>query len=196
MNHLAPVILASQSPRRKQLLEWAELSFDIIVEPTTEDFPASIPVKEVPVFIAKNKALAVQGVINNKYPHFIDRKIIAADTVVVIDDTIIGKPLDEAAAINIISKLSGRVHQVITGVVIINKDKLISFAETTLVKFHVLTEEQIRFYVEKYKPYDKAGAYAIQEWIGVIGIEKIEGDFYNVMGLPVSRVVQELQKMQ
>lgn len=196
MNLITPVILASQSPRRKQLLEWAEVPFDIVVEPTAEDFPATMPIEQVPVFIAKNKALAVQELILKKYPSFNNRKIIAADTVVVIDNTIIGKPIDESDAVSIISKLSGRQHEVITGVVIICNHKIISFAETTKVKFHELTEEQIKFYVQKYQPFDKAGAYAIQEWVGVIGIEKIEGDFYNVMGLPVSRVVQELKKLE
>ena len=111
---------------------------------------------------------------------------------VVLENEIIGKPTDRENAINILQSLSGKRHAVITGVVILINNKEIAFADTTYVTFHALTQEEIVFYVEKYKPYDKAGAYAIQEWIGVIGIESIEGDFYNVMGLPVSRVVKAL----
>lgn len=182
------IILASQSPRRKQLLEWAEIAFDIIVPETDEAFPPQMPVAEVPVFIARNKARAVQQLCGNKIT-------VAADTVVVLDNRIIGKPEDAAAAVQILTALSGRKHQVITGVVIRKGDKEIAFADTTEVWFHPLTREQIVFYVEKYRPLDKAGAYAIQEWIGVVGIKCISGDFYNVMGLPVSRVVQALKYM-
>lgn len=120
--------------------------------------------------------------------------ILAADTVVVLDNKIIGKPANREEAIAILTALSGREHKVITGVVLLNGKEEISFSDTTRVVFHPLTQEQIRFYVDKYKPYDKAGAYAIQEWIGVTGIKSIEGDFYNVMGLPVSRVVNALKK--
>jgi septum formation protein len=186
------IILASQSPRRKQLLEWAEIPFEIIVHPTDESYPENMPVPEVPVHIALHKAKAVQQLLNG------DQKqttILAADTVVVLGDTIIGKPKDREDAVNILTSLSGREHKVITGVVILNNENVIAFADTTSVLFHELSAEQISFYVDKYKPYDKAGAYAIQEWIGVVGIKKVEGDFYNVMGLPVSRVVQELDKL-
>ena len=120
--------------------------------------------------------------------------IIAADTIVVLGNEIIGKPADREHAIKILSQLSGQKHQVITGVVITDHRNEIAFSDITDVWFHELSQEQISFYVDKYKPYDKAGAYAIQEWIGVIGIKNIRGDFYNVMGLPVSRVVQELKK--
>jgi len=183
------IILASQSPRRKQLLEWAEVPFEIIVQPTDEDFPPGMPVNDVPVFIARNKALAVrqQLAAEQQLP------ILAADTVVVLRDTIIGKPKDREDAIAILQSLSGQVHTVITGVVLLNGQQEVSFADATEVAFHQLTDEQIKYYVDHYKTYDKAGAYAIQEWIGVIGIKSVKGDFYNVMGLPVSRVVQELK---
>jgi septum formation protein len=183
------IILASQSPRRKQLLEWAELKFSIIVANTDEDFPATIPLIEVPVFIAKQKAKVVQEKISDN-----SKIIIAADTIVVLDNNIIGKPLNRQEAINSLLLLSNKTHQVITGVVITKGDEEISFSETTDVEFHELKEDQIEFYVDEYKPYDKAGGYAIQEWIGVVGIKKITGDFYNVMGLPISRVIQELEK--
>lgn len=121
--------------------------------------------------------------------------ILAADTIVVLNNEIIGKPKDRDDAINILSRLSGHEHLVVTGVVILHNEREISFADTTSVRFHPLTHEQIEFYVDKYKPYDKAGAYAIQEWIGVVGIKSVHGDFYNVMGLPVSRVVRALQDL-
>ena len=185
------IILASQSPRRKQLLEWAEVDFDILVQPTDESFPAGMPVEIVPVHIARNKAVAI-----SEHPSFIkydsSQPILAADTIVVLNNTVIGKPGNRKEAIEILSSLSGQKHLVITGVVLKRGEKEIAFADTTAVWFHALTQKEIEFYVDKYHPYDKAGAYAIQEWIGVIGIRRIEGDFYNVMGLPVSRVVQAL----
>lgn len=182
------IILASQSPRRKQLLQWAEIDFDVAVSGTDETFPENLPIENVPVFIARNKAKAVQQKMD------IDKIILAADTIVVLDETIISKPVDRNDAIKILQTLSGKKHHVITGVVILKGSEEISFHDITEVEFHPLNDEQIIFYVDKYKPYDKAGAYAIQEWIGVVGIKSIKGDFYNVMGLPVSRVVQALNK--
>jgi septum formation protein len=177
------IVLASQSPRRKQLLEWAEIDFDVIVKETDESWPAGLATEEIPIHIARNKAWVVKKELND------NSTIIAADTVVVLNNEIINKPKDRAEAIQILSRLSGNKHLVITGVVIIKEDKEIAFADITEVWFHELSTAQIEFYVDKYKPYDKAGAYAIQEWIGVTGIKSINGDFYNVMGLPVSRVV-------
>ncbi len=184
------IVLASRSPRRKQLLEWAEIEFDVIVRETSEDFPQEMPVEEVPVFIARNKAIAVRDDLSH------ERIILAADTIVVLNNTVINKPTDEEDAVRMLSGLSGNQHSVITGVVILKGTHEISFADITHVRFHSLTYDEIRFYVQKYKPYDKAGAYAIQEWIGVVGIESIDGDFYNVMGLPVSRVVRELKQFE
>jgi septum formation protein len=188
-------ILASQSPRRKALLEWAELPFEIIVSDAKEDYPSNLSMEEVPVFIAKNKAAAVKEKIIQDKGEIHNTCIIAADTVVVLDETIIGKPIDKAEAMASLQKLSGRVHQVITGVVVLYNEKEIAFSELTQVEFHPLTKEQIEFYVDKYKPYDKAGAYAIQEWIGVVGIKNIQGDFYNVMGLPVSKLLQKIKQL-
>ena len=187
---MAAFILASGSPRRKQLLEWAEVDFEICVQPTDESFPPNLSPAEAAVYIAQGKAAAVQNFFKTPCP------VIAADTIVVIDNEIIGKPKDREDAIGILKKLSGRVHTVITGVVIQDKEQTISFSDSTEVEFHPLQEDQIQFYIDKYKPYDKAGAYAIQEWIGVVGIKRITGDFYNVMGLPVSRVVQTLEKFR
>ncbi len=180
------IILASQSPRRKQLLQWAEVSFDIIIQATDESYPPHLPADEIAIHIARNKALAIEQLHHPALP------ILAADTIVVLNDEIIGKPASREDAIKILGKLSGQKHEVITGVVILNDGKEIAFADITEVEFHPLSIAQIEFYVDKYQPYDKAGAYAIQEWIGVTGIKSINGDFYNVMGLPVSRVVQAL----
>jgi septum formation protein len=186
---MANFLLASQSPRRKQLLEWAEIDFEIMVHPTDESYPEGLIPKDVAIHIAVEKARAVLPLANGK-------TVIAADTIVVLGNEIIGKPKDREDAIAILSKLSGQHHKVITGVSILKNEKEVSFADVTDVEFHSLTKEQLTFYVDKYKPYDKAGAYAIQEWIGVIGIKRITGDFYNVMGLPVSRVVQALEQFK
>lgn len=186
---MSRIILASQSPRRRQLLEWAEIPFEVVAKETDERFPPGLTPPEIPVYIARNKALVIQQ--QRK-----DDIILAADTVVVLNDHIIGKPVHREEAVSILLALSGEKHQVITGVVIRKGERETAFADITEVWFHDLTVEQIEFYVDKYKPYDKAGAYAIQEWIGVIGIKSVNGDFYNVMGLPVSRVVRELEKFR
>ena len=184
------IILASQSPRRKQLLEWAEIPLEIVVSDTDETYPADLPIEEVPVFIARKKAMAVKQILRDN-----ERIILAADTIVVLEDKVIGKPRERDEAIDILRSLSGKKHRVITGVVLLGNNTEVSFSDTTDVIFHPLTDEQIIFYVDHYQPYDRAGAYAIQEWIGVVGIQAIHGDFYNVMGLPVSRVIQELNKI-
>lgn len=189
------IILASQSPRRKQLLEWAEIPFKVVVQPTDEHFPADMPVEEVPIHIAANKALAVSQYLKDQQAWDPAQVILAADTIVVLGEEVINKPADRAEAIAILGRLSGKAHRVITGVVLLQGTTQQSFSVTTHVQFHPLSTEQIAFYVDKYQPYDKAGAYAIQEWIGVTGIASITGDFYNVMGLPVSTVVQALHKM-
>lgn len=185
------IILASGSPRRKMLLEWAEVNFEIIVSHTDESFSTTLSPPEIAISIAQKKAQAVLKALGQDNPEAI---IIAADTIVVLDNEIIGKPSDRGNAIEIIQKLSGKSHQVITGVNIRDNEKDIHFHDTTEVVFHELTNEQIVHYVDQYKPYDKAGAYAIQEWIGVIGIRSINGDFYNVMGLPVNKVMKVLKE--
>ena len=202
------IVLASGSPRRKQLLEWAEVPFDILVSETTESWPPGLSVAEVPVHIARNKALAVKAALTAVPPSVArglpqampapgvaaGRVILAADTVVVLGEEIIGKPRDRADAVDILSRLAGQKHEVITGVVLLKGEEELSFADRTAVWFHDLSLAEIEGYVDRYEPYDKAGAYAIQEWIGVVGIRRIEGDFYNVMGLPVSRVVRALRQ--
>lgn len=184
------VILASQSPRRKQLLEWAEVPFEIVVKETDEHFPPGIEPEDVAVYIARNKALAVQKDTGD------NKIILAADTIVVLGENIIGKPVHREDAISMLLALSGEKHRVVTGVVLLKGDQEISFADVTEVEFHTITIDEIEFYVDKYRPFDKAGAYGIQDWIGVVGIKSINGDFYNVMGLPVSRVVKTLQQIK
>lgn len=183
------IILASGSPRRKQLLELAQIPFEVMVSNVDEIFPAEFTPAQVAMHIAENKAVAVQKNKTNGEA----QTIIAADTVVVLENEILGKPVDREDAVKMLSKLSGKTHKVITGVCILSVEKKIIFAEETEVEFLSLAKDQIEYYVDHFKPYDKAGAYAIQEWIGAVGIKLIKGDFYNVMGLPVSRVVVELK---
>ena len=181
------LVLASQSPRRKQLMEMAELQFEIIIADVDETNPPGMPGAEVPAFLARKKATAIQHLAT-------DAIIIAADTVVLLDHHILGKPKDYDDAFAILKQLSGRMHTVVTGVCIRSKVKEKCFSTTTQVYFRPLTDQQIIHYITKYQPYDKAGAYAIQEWIGVTGIEKINGDYYNVMGLPIGEVIIVLQE--
>lgn len=189
------IILASGSPRRKQLLQLAEIPFDVIVAETDETYPGNLSSSEIAIHIAENKALAVQVKLQLQHnPH--GQTIISADTIVVLDNELIAKPEGREDAVQILMKLSGKKHKVITGVCILSGYKKNCLAEETEVEFHTLSLSQIEHYVDFYKPYDKAGAYAIQEWIGAIGIKSIKGDFYNVMGLPVSRVIKELNEIQ
>ena len=193
---MQPLILASQSPRRQMLLTWADVPFEVIVSDSDETYPASLDLNEVPVYIAKNKAQAVYEKIILSYPQHMNKNIVAADTIVVLEGNVLGKPANKAEAIASLTALSGKTHRVITGVVLRYQGKEYSFSETTLVTFNTLTLAQIEYYVENYKPYDKAGGYAIQEWIGVVGIHSIEGDFYNVMGLPVSKLLQKIKQLE
>ena len=185
------IVLASASPRRKTLLEWAEMPFIVMPSHVDESFPSSMEPEEASIFIARRKSDAVLGSDAYLRQHR-GVPILAADTMVVLDGEIIGKPGNRAEAVAILSKLSGRVHRVVTGVAIMDGSKECLFHDVTEVEFHSLTSSEISHYVDRYKPFDKAGAYAIQEWIGVVGIRRINGDFYNVMGLPVSRVLSVL----
>jgi septum formation protein len=188
------IILASGSPRRKQLLELAEIPFDVMISEIAESYPTKLSFQQIALHIACNKALAVQQKLdtdNNRNEY----TILAADTIVVLENEVIGKPVDRQNAVDLLSKLSGKTHKVITGVCILSGADKKLFSEETEVAFHELSINQIEYYIDHYKPYDKAGAYAIQEWIGAVGIKSIKGDFYNVMGLPVSRVVVELAGM-
>jgi septum formation protein len=183
------IILASQSARRKQLLEWADIDFTVIVQETDESYSDGLTPPEVAQHIAKNKALAVQKITPT------NAVIIAADTIVVFNNEIIGKPSNTEAAIATLTKLADNTHHVITAVHILYNSQEIMFVNITQVTFNPLTNQQIAYYVNKYQPFDKAGAYGIQEWLGVVGIKEIKGDFYNVMGLPINNVVQALTQL-
>jgi len=183
----AKIILASQSPRRKQLMEMAELEFEVLVADVDETNPPGMPGEQVPEFLARKKADAVSHLVS-------DAIVVAADTVVLLDHHILGKPTDAAHAKQILQQLSGRMHKVVTGVCVRKGAKEVCFSTTTEVYFRSLSERQIEHYISHYKPFDKAGAYAIQEWIGVTGIEKINGDYYNVMGLPIGELILILNR--
>jgi septum formation protein len=168
------------------------MKFDVLSRETPEVYPEGMSMEEIPVYVARQKALIVQTLeLYKRYESHMP--ILAADTIVILDGKILGKPDTKDEAISMLLELSGKKHTVITGVVILSNDREVSFSDTTEVEFHQIDPEDIHYYVEKYLPLDKAGAYAIQEWIGVIGIKSITGDFYNVMGLPISRVLQSLR---
>jgi septum formation protein len=180
------IILASKSPRRKELIEELGLHFEVLAFDTDESFPPDMPVSEVPVFLAEQKAAPFEGRVDNK------SLVITADTIVHIDGKILGKPANYDDAFRMLRLLSGKWHQVTTGVCILTKEKRKSFSAVTRVLFKELTDEEIDFYISNYKPFDKAGAYGIQEWIGFIAVEQIEGSYFNVMGLPVQQLYEEL----
>lgn len=181
------LLLASKSPRRHELLKMLEIPFKIVtVKDVEETFPSSLPPEEVPGYLSKLKAKAYMPNLNS------EDILLTADTIVLLDNEILGKPTSLEDAKNMLCKLSGRKHKVITGVTISNKAKSVTFSSVTDVYFSILTNEAIDFYVDNFQPMDKAGAYGIQEWIGAIGIQRIDGSFYNVMGLPIHRLYKEL----
>ncbi len=186
INSLSP-ILASKSPRRQYLLQEAGISFESIIQDVEEIYPSTMDIKAVPEYLAKLKIIEMA----KQYPN---RLIISADTVVVLNNAIFGKPKDEKDAEAMLQKLSGNMHEVISGVCFAYNNTFYSFSETTKVHFKALTNEDISFYVKTHKPLDKAGSYGIQEWIGYVGVEKIEGCFYNVMGLPVAKTISHIDK--
>lgn len=184
------IVLASSSPRRKQILEWADIPFEIRTKEIDERFNPELDLRSAVADVARRKAQAIlEGVTS-------DTIVLAADTVVVLDNQVIGKPKSREDAIDILTRLQDRTHQVITGVALVKGTQELLFSDITEVTFHPLTPRQIVYYVDQYQPFDKAGSYAIQEWIGVVGIKNINGDFYNVMGLPVSRILQEIRKLR
>jgi septum formation protein len=180
-------ILASQSPRRQQLLKELIPNFEVIPIDVDETFPSHLRGDEIALFLSELKAKAFS---NKRLTE--DTIVITADTIVWQDGEVLSKPTDFEDAERILQKLSGNMHEVITGVTFRTKNKLKTFSSTTKVYFKELTKEEIHYYIKNYKPYDKAGAYGIQEWIGFIGIEKIEGSYFNVVGLPVQKLYTEL----
>jgi septum formation protein len=180
------LILASNSPRRKQLLAEAAFEFSVEALPTDESFPDTLPTEEVAAYISREKAEAFRGI----RPEHI---ILTADTVVIADHQILAKPIDQSDAFRMLRVLSGRSHEVVTAVSILSDDSIQTVSDSATVYFRELADSEITYYIEQYKPFDKAGSYGIQEWIGMVGIEKIEGSFYTIMGLPVHIVYQLLR---
>jgi len=181
------IILASQSPRRKELLSLLDLEFTVEVKSIDEIFPKDLNTSKVAEYLAELKASAFTNIKD-------DQVIITADTVVILNDTILGKPKDKAEATEMLHRLSNRSHEVITGVCLKSAQKTSTFSSSTKVYFRDLTDTEIDYYIENYKPYDKAGSYGIQEWIGAIGITKIEGSYFNVVGLPIQELNEQLKK--
>lgn len=182
------IVLASKSPRRKELLGMLDIPFEIKVkEGIDESYPADMPAIEVPEFLSRLKGNAYAEDIKG------NEMVITADTIVILDGHIFGKPFDEEDAIEMLIQLQGRTHTVASGVCIATKEKIVSFTASTAVTFASLSREEATWYVEKYKPLDKAGAYGIQEWIGCAAVASIDGSFYNVMGLPVHQLYNVLK---
>ena len=183
------IILASNSSRRKELLAGIDVNFDVrVIRDIDESYPASLPTKDIAEYISRKKATVYRQQMAS------DELIITADTIVVLDSEVMGKPHDEADASRMLHELSGRTHQVITGVTLTTIDRQRSFSVETDVTFKSLTDEEINYYIQHYKPYDKAGAYGIQEWIGHIGVTALKGSYFNVMGLPVQRIYEALRQ--
>jgi septum formation protein len=185
MNFNRPLILASSSPRRQYLMKEAGFTFSTHAPDIDESFPAQLAVTLVPKYLAEKKAKVFEDIIT-------DEVVIASDTVVILKDEILNKPLNRKEAIDMLSKLSGQTHTVITAVCLFSKEKTDCFDDHTEVTFKTLTQEEIEYYVDNYKPYDKAGAYGAQDWIGLVAIEKIHGSYFTVMGMPMHLVYRHL----
>ncbi len=183
------IILASKSPRRSQLLGEAGFQFEIKTKDVNEAYPDELPIGKVAPWLAEKKALECADFLQED-----DQILLAADSVVILDGHIYGKPTDYQDAVRILSALSGREHEVVTGVCLLSKSKKRVFADSSFVSFDALSQEEIRYYLDVYAPFDKAGAYAIQEWIGLCKISKIRGTYTNIMGLPMELVYKELSQ--
>ena len=182
------IILASASPRRKELLAGLDLDFEVkVVKGVSENYPKTLRAEEVPQYISREKAAAYQVAD--------DELLLTADTVVIVDNTILGKPHDADDARRMLRLISGRTHQVVTGVTLTTAKAQKTFGVSTDVTFRQLTDDEIDYYIAHYRPFDKAGAYGIQEWIGYVGVTSIHGSYYNVMGLPVQRIYQEIMEI-
>lgn len=181
------IILASRSPRRQQLLHELGLKFDVVIKEYNEVYPEGLNGEQIACYVAHNKAKSFINEISD------NEIVIAADTIVWCNDQVLGKPVNRADAISILKEISGKTHEVITGVSLLSRTKELTFSESTKVTFEVLTLDEINYYIDEFKPYDKAGAYGIQEWIGIIACSHIDGSYFNVVGLPVQRLYKELQ---
>ena len=182
------IILASHSPRRQQLLNELGLRFEVVVRNWTEKYPGYLKGEKIALYVATEKAKTFQSEIKD------NEIVIAADTIVWCNNKVLDKPAGRDDAKKILREISGNTHEVITGVCLLSSEKLTSFYSSTKVTFTELTDEEIKYYIDNFSPYDKAGAYGIQEWIGIAACSHIEGSYFNVMGLPVQQVYQELQK--
>lgn len=184
------VVLASNSPRRKELLSGLDIDYEVrVIDGIDESYPDNLSGEEIPQYISRKKAGAYEAEMKP------DELIITADTIVWVGGEVLGKPEDAEAAKAMLRCLSGRTHQVITGVTLLTASLKKTFAAVSEVTFDMLTEEEIAYYVERYRPTDKAGAYGIQEWIGYVGVSSLKGSYFNVMGLPVQRLYKELEKL-
>ena len=183
------IILASNSPRRKELLAGLDVQFEVRIIPgIDESYPETLPTMEIAEYIAQKKAKAYRETMAD------DELIITADTIVVLDDKVLGKPKDAEEARCMLHALSGKTHQVVTGVVLTTKELQKHFSVVSNVTFKTLSDNEIDYYVDTYKPMDKAGAYGIQEWIGYVGVTRLEGSYFNVMGLPVQRIYEAMKE--
>ncbi|MFT5886934.1 MAG: septum formation protein [Arcticibacterium sp.] len=181
-----PLILGSGSPRRQEIMQNAGFNFSVLIKPTDETFPESMDVHEIPVFLAKQK-LSEFG------EEFNDKIVLCADTVVILNGQVLNKPADENEAKEMLQKLSGHKHTVVTGVAYKVSDTVSCFSDTCLVHFSKLTDAEIDYYIKTCRPMDKAGAYGIQDFIGMVGVRSLEGSFYTVMGLPIHKVYEHLK---
>ena len=184
---IKPLILASNSPRRQQLMRDAGFEFTVKVKDTEEDFPKTMPAVEVPAYLARKKAEAFREELNHEI-------ILTADTIVVIDNDILNKPKDASEASQMLRKLSGKQHQVITGVCVMTQENTETFIDVANVFFRELTDFEIEYYIKTCRPFDKAGAYGVQDFIGMVGIPRMEGSYFTVMGLPIHKVYEVLSK--
>lgn len=191
MNNSYKIILASNSPRRKELLEGVDIPFEVrVIDGIDESYPDTLPTKDIAEYISKKKAVAYRQTMAS------DELVITADTIVVLGSQVMGKPHNTDEACSMLRQLSGKTHQVITGVTLTAMERQVSFSVETDVTFKVLSDEEIEYYVSHYRPFDKAGAYGIQEWIGHIGVTGMSGSYFNVMGLPVQRIYEALKTIQ
>lgn len=188
MDRNLKLILGSGSPRRKELLGGLDLAFSVDTENNfVEQYPTGLEAQQVPLYLAEGKSQGFHRELAE------NEVLITADTVVIVDGKVLGKPHSRREAVEMLKALSGRCHEVVTAVVLRSPRKQLAFSDSTKVHFAALSDDAIDYYIDRYKPFDKAGAYGIQEWIGYAGITSIEGSFYNVMGLPVHRIYQELK---
>ncbi len=183
------IVLASKSPRRQELLKGIGVDFTILTKEVDESFPSKLPLIDVAPFLSLKKAKAFEDA---ELPE--NYMVITADTVVIVENEILGKPKDRDDAVRMMNLLSGKVHKVVTGVTVRTKDKTKTFSVTSKVTFETLDNQEIDYYIDNFRPYDKAGAYGVQEWIGYIGVSNVEGSYYNVMGLPTQRLYKVLKE--